>query len=105
MPCRLTCFNFAYVLPQQEGKPIRVIVPLALQMRWAESPPLFCAVTELARDLIQHLVDKAVTFPPLQAMPTCARPAVPTKILQVYSDDFCFAMMQSSDKTYIPMIR
>jgi hypothetical protein len=44
-------FNFAYILPQQAGEPVRIVVPSVVQMGRVESPPLFCAVTELARDL------------------------------------------------------
>jgi hypothetical protein len=81
-------------------------------MGWVESPPLFCAIIELARNLTQHLVDKAVKLPPhplkevmkIQAVPTCTQLAVPTKLLQVYVDDSCFAMMQLTDDTHIPLI-
>ncbi len=31
------CFNFAYVLPQWEGEPCRIVVPSAVQMGWMES--------------------------------------------------------------------
>jgi hypothetical protein len=34
-------FNFAYVLPQREGEPVRIVVPSAVQMGWAENPSLF----------------------------------------------------------------
>ncbi len=57
------CFNFAYVLPQREGEPCRIVVPLAVQMGWVESPSLFCAVTKTARDLAQQFVDAAVPLP------------------------------------------
>jgi hypothetical protein len=56
-------FNFAYVLLQWEGEPVRIVVPLAVQMGWVESPSLFCTVTESARDLTQHLVDTKVDLP------------------------------------------
>jgi hypothetical protein len=57
-------FNFAYVLSQQEGEPVQIVVPLAVQMGWVESPPLFCTITESARDLTQNLVDTNVDLPP-----------------------------------------
>ncbi len=41
-------FNFAYVLPQLQGQPIRIVVLLAMQMGWKESPAYFCAKTEVA---------------------------------------------------------
>jgi hypothetical protein len=34
-------WNFAYVLPQEDGKPITLVVPMSLQMGWVESPPYF----------------------------------------------------------------
>jgi hypothetical protein len=53
---RLDCqegeqWNFAYVLPQKEGEPVRLVVPTSLQMGWVESPPYFCAASETARDV------------------------------------------------------
>ena len=56
-------YNFAYVLPQPPGMPIKIVVPLALQMGWVESPSYFCAVTECARDLTHHLVDQNTNLP------------------------------------------
>jgi hypothetical protein len=34
-------WNFAYVLPQEEGKPTILVVPTLLQMGWVKSPPYF----------------------------------------------------------------
>lgn len=48
-------WNFAYVLPQEEGKPIRLVVPNALQMGWKESPGYFCSASETARDVAEDL--------------------------------------------------
>ena len=53
---RLDCrdgeeWNFAYVLPQEEGEPVRLVVPTSLQMGWIESSPYFCAASETARDV------------------------------------------------------
>jgi hypothetical protein len=106
-------FNFAYVLPQVAGEPCRIVVPAAVQMGWVESPSLFCTVTESARDLTQHLVDANVTLPWDEAedsmqiadVPLRARTDAPTKLLQVYVDDFCHAATQSSDGSHIPTIR
>ncbi len=44
-------WNFAYVLPHEEGKPTKLVVPTLLQMGWVESPPYFCAATETSRDV------------------------------------------------------
>ncbi len=51
---RLDCqegaeWNFAYVLPQAEGEPVRLVVSTSLQMGWIESPPYFCAASETGR--------------------------------------------------------
>ncbi len=43
-------WNFAYVLPQHEGQPVRLVIPTSLQMGWVELPPYYCAATETARD-------------------------------------------------------
>ncbi len=88
-------------------------MPSAVQMGWVESPPLFCAVTKLAWDLTQHMVDNKVDLPPhpledkisIKDMPMRARTATPTKLLQVYVDNFCNAAMQSVDGHHIPLIR
>ncbi len=101
------CFNFAYILPQRAGKPTRLVVPAAIQMGWVESPGFFCTVTESARDLTQHLVDNAVLLPrdPVEDLmkiadvPVRGRTDNPTKLLQVYVDDFCHAATQSLDGT------
>ena len=106
-------FNFAYVLPQRDGEPIRIVVPSAVQMGWIESPSLFCAVTETARDLAQHFVDAAIPLPPhhvessmaIEEVPMRARAEAPSKLLQVYVDDFCYAATQSKDGVHIPTIR
>jgi hypothetical protein len=44
-------WNFAYVLPQEEGKLTKLVVPTLPQMGWVESPPYFCAATETSRDV------------------------------------------------------
>jgi hypothetical protein len=89
------------------------VVPLAVQMGWVKSPPLFCMVTEYARDLTQHLVDTNAELPPhpfesemqIQHMPRQARIVTLSKLLQVYVDDFCYAATESKDEDYIPQIR
>jgi hypothetical protein len=106
-------FNFAYVLPQQEGEPVRIVVPSAVQMGWVENPSLFCTVTESARDITQHLVDANVDLLPhpfeaqmnIQHVPLRARAEVPSKLLQVYVDDFCYASTEAKDGCHIPRIR
>jgi hypothetical protein len=58
-------WNFAYVLPQNPGQPIYLVVPTSLQMGWVESPPFFCAVSETARDVVQdYCKTKLGSLPP-----------------------------------------
>jgi len=54
---RLDCskgdeWNFAYVLQQAPGEPVRLVVPNSLQMGWVESPAYFCVASETARDVM-----------------------------------------------------
>ena len=54
--CRLDCkeggeWNFAYVLPQPEGEPVKFVIPASLQMGWIESPPYFCVASETGCDV------------------------------------------------------
>ena len=56
---RLMCeegaeYNFAYVMPQKEGEPIKLVIPTSLQMGWTESPSYFCAASETARDIAEE---------------------------------------------------
>ncbi len=107
------CFNFAYVLPQRGGAPCKIVVPSAVQMGWVESPSLFCVVTESARNLAQHFVDAAIPLPPHQVesamntedVPMRGRAEAPSKLLQVYVDNFCYAATQSKDGVHILIIR
>ena len=62
---RLVCeegeeWNFAYVLPQKEGEPVKLVIPTSLQMGWIESPPYFCAASETARDVAEQYVETPV---------------------------------------------
>lgn len=57
-------WNFCYVMPDVAGSPIRIVVPSALQMGWAESPPFFCAATQAGRDIIEYMIDEKFDLPP-----------------------------------------
>jgi hypothetical protein len=104
------CFNFAYVLPQAEGEPCRIVVPAAVRMGWVESPSLFCTVTETARDLTQHFVDNNIELPinpledsmDIENVSKRARTSSPTRLLQVYVDDFCYTATQSDEGRIYP---
>jgi len=73
-------FNFAFVLPQLPGQPTRIVVPSAVQMGWVESPSYFCAVTETARDITQHLINTNASLPahPIENSMTIPTPDRPT---------------------------
>jgi hypothetical protein len=106
------CFNFGYILPQPAGEPLRQVIPAAVQMGWVEYLGFFCAVTESAQDLTQHCVDNDVPLPedPVEDLmkkteaPLRGCMDTPTKLLQVYVDDFCHVAAQSTDGTHIPTI-
>ena len=104
---RLMCeegeeWNFAYVLPQKEGEPVKLVVPLSLQMGWVESPTYFCAASETARDtgakyaetpigsLPSHKFEKyAMDSKAVQALPESAPEETRLRyFLDVYVDDF-----------------
>ena len=46
-------WNFAYVLPQEEGNPVKLVVPTSLQMGWTESAGFFNVASETARDVAE----------------------------------------------------
>ena len=58
-------WNFAYVLPSLIDEPVEIVVPSALQMGWAMSPPFFCAASETARDVAAFYATK-----PMGSLPT-----------------------------------
>ncbi len=58
-------WNFTYVLPQEEGKPITLVVPTSLQMGWVKSPPYFCTAMETARDISMDYIETEINSLPL----------------------------------------
>ncbi len=105
-------YNFAYVLPQEEGKPVTLVVPTSLQMGWVESPPYFCAATETARDIAatycntpggilpKHKFIKHVRGDAAVAdLPALAETNSPCHYcLEVYVDDFMSIVIPTSRK-------
>jgi hypothetical protein len=81
-------------------------------MGWVKSPSHFCTVTESVRDLTQHFVDNDTPLPPnpieesmtIADIPLRGRTRSPTKLFQVYVNDFCYAATQLVDGTHIPTI-
>ena len=53
-------WNFCYVLPQKPGMPVKLVVPISLQMGWVESPPYFLAASETGRDVAQQYAESPV---------------------------------------------
>ena len=49
-------WNFTYVLPHQEGQPIRIVIPSALQMGWKDFPGYFCSASETVQDVAKDFV-------------------------------------------------
>ena len=62
---RLNCalgeeWNFTYILTQEKGEQVRLVVPTSLKMRCIESPSYFCAVSVTARYLSHQYVKTPV---------------------------------------------
>jgi hypothetical protein len=95
-------WNFAYVLPQEDGMPTTLVIPTSLQMGWVKSPPYFCTATETSRDvatkyaetklnsLTPHKFEKFVVgAPEYQALPEAGiNPIRFAYMVKVYVDDF-----------------
>ncbi len=111
---RLQCrdgeeWNFAYVLPQEEGSAVRLVVPTSLQMGWIESPPYFCAASETARDVAAGYIETAVGSLPrhrfeqhtvatdeMSAGGTSGSGEGFKYVLEVYVDDFMSLVIPTS---------
>ena len=105
-------WNFAYVLPQPEGEPIKLVIPTSLQMGWVESPPYFCAATETARDVSTEYIDMEVGSLPTHkfekytvgdaeyaTLPECAANNKGfLYMVQVYVDDFMSLVIRVSQE-------
>jgi hypothetical protein len=105
-------WNFAYVMPDPPGDPVRIVVPSALQMGWAESPGYFCAATETGRDIIQGLVADEVPLPP-HCLEEYMHPATsakrsrsdsPVHGVYVYVDDYIGAAVENASGTLLGRI-
>jgi hypothetical protein len=53
-------------------------------------------------DLLPHPVENLMDIP---AVPLRARAETPSKLLQVYVDNFCHAATQSADRQHLPKVR
>jgi hypothetical protein len=53
-------WNFAYLLSQSEGEPIKLVIPILLQMGWVVLPPYFCVAMEMAWDITSKYINMPV---------------------------------------------
>lgn len=113
---RLVCqegeeWNFAYVLPQAEGAPVKIVVPTSLQMGWVESPPYFCAASETARDIVAQYAETPVGSQPTHkfasymtgtheyaALPKRGAGAPFRYLIETYVDDYIALAMPASQE-------
>ncbi len=99
-------YNFAYVMPQPQGSPTRLVVPTLLQMGWVESPPFFCAASETARDVAGDYCETALgSLPPHKFLGNSAYTDLPEHsqsnggfryLLEVYVNDFISLVISAS---------
>jgi hypothetical protein len=108
-------YNFCYVMPDPPGAPIRIVVPSALQMGWAESPAYFCAATETSRDIIHWLITEKIPLPPHpmeaymkpgDSVPRCQTTNLTEEYTEslVYVDDFIIALVENANRTLIQRV-
>ena len=77
--------NFCYVLAQKTGIPIKLVVPMSLQMGWIESPAYFCTLSKTG-----PRYDRTIYQYPS---------GIIGKLMEINPD---FAEMQKSDVPYKP---
>ena len=53
-------WNFAYVMPQEPGKPTKIVVPQSLQMGWIQSPMYFGGASETGRDVAAQYAETKI---------------------------------------------
>jgi hypothetical protein len=102
--------NFCCVMPYPPGSRVRIVVPSALQMGWAESPAYFCAATETGRDIIELLLREEIDMPehPLEQFmvradaPKTAPPGdEPHTSIGVHVDDYVLAVVENDERTLL----
>jgi hypothetical protein len=105
-------YNFCYVMPNPPGSRVRIVVPSALQMVWAESPAYFCAATKTGCDIIKLLPQEQVELPehPSEKFmeptdtPKMAPPNEEHTSIGVYVDDYMLALVESDDRTLLRQV-
>ncbi len=108
-------WNFAYLPPQPPLEPVQIVVPTSLQMGWVESPPYFCAATEMSRDIAtqycktalgslrEHKFDKHVLGDKtLDALPNDAEVQQEMhSLIEGYVDDYMALVIPTTKKEVI----
>eukprot|EP00957_Ditylum_brightwellii_P144883 11035168-Ditylum_brightwellii.AAC.1 len=104
-------WNFCYVMPDPPGHPIRIVVPSALQMGWAQSPALFCEATATVKEIINDLLDKGKRLPLLTLehyfLPDgkVDTAKLATQMVQVFVDNFILAAQSTTLKDLLHISR
>ena len=104
-------WNIAYVLPQEEGMPVKLVIPTSLQMGWIESPPYFCVASETARDVAVDYIETPVGSLPqhkfmkysatgndFHALPKTSDTAALPYMVKVYVDDYIALAIPTSQE-------
>jgi hypothetical protein len=99
--------NFRHVMPDPPGSRVRIIVPSASQMGWAEIPACFCTATETGRDIVELLLRDKIALPehpfehfmmPSELPKTAPPGAEPHTSIGVFVDDCVLAVVENDDR-------
>ena len=66
------CLRLSIVLPQYEGEPQLVGIPLACTMGWVQSPPTFCTMSETVCDISNAMINQSPASAPPHRMEKAA---------------------------------
>jgi hypothetical protein len=106
-------WNFCYVMPDPPGSRVRIVVPSALQMGWAESPAYFCTATDTGRDIIDLLLREEIDLPghPLEKfmkpkyLPRTAPPGSAEQTsVGIYVDDYILGVVENDERSLIQRV-
>ena len=99
------------MLPQPPGKTPLLVVPTSLQMGWIESPPYFCAASEIGRDVAAQYIDTPIgsltkhkfqhltdTSDDVKSLPVTSKNGPLSTVLEVYVNDYIVIAIPSSQE-------
>ena len=100
------------MLPQLEGTPIKLVVPILLQMGWIESLPYFYAASETACDLADDYIETPVGSLPrhkfiqhstqvtdFEALPVISEDKKMAYVVEAFVDDYiAIAILTSQEQ-------